>query len=245
MMMSVNRRRVMTMAAASLLARPAMASTVQPVVIELFTSQGCSSCPAADAYLRELKTKPGHVVLSYHVDYWDYLGWRDTLGSADFSKRQYDYARARGDMEVYTPQAIVNGDKHFIGGQKSVLADAIAIAQTAKRDAWVEMAMSDNATDVVIEIGKAETRNSATLWFVTIAPRLEVKIEKGENAGQVIEYHNVVTKVMPAGMWRGDATRIVLPKKSLMQDPSKGWVALLQRDSLGPIIGVATGGIVS
>jgi hypothetical protein len=107
-------------------ARPAFAAIQRPVIVELFTSQGCSSCPPADAFLEELKAGPGVVALSYHVDYWDYLGWRDTLGSPEYSQRQYDYAKSRGDMNVYTPQTIINGGSHFVGSQKSKVSAGIA-----------------------------------------------------------------------------------------------------------------------
>ena len=105
----LTRRSFVAIGAAAMLAKPAFATVKRPVILELFTSQGCSSCPPADAFFKVLKDEPGVVALSYHVDYWDYLGWRDTLGGAEFSQRQYDYAKSRGDKDVYTPQTIVNG----------------------------------------------------------------------------------------------------------------------------------------
>src|SRR4051812_34592771 len=108
------RRNVLVMGAAACAASSAHAATPShPCVAELFTSQGCSSCPPADALVPELRAMPNVIVLTYNVDYWDYLGWRDTLGNPAHSQRQYDYAKSRGDMDVYTPQIIVDGGSHY------------------------------------------------------------------------------------------------------------------------------------
>src|SRR5689334_15138012 len=125
---SLTRRNMLAFGAAAVLAKPAFAAVKRPVIVELFTSQGCSSCPPADAYLKTLKEQPDVLALSYHVDYWDYLGWRDTLGGAEFSERQYDYAESRGDKNVYTPQMIINGGKDFVGSQRGLVSSAIAAA---------------------------------------------------------------------------------------------------------------------
>ena len=98
---------------------PATAGGRVETVVELFSSQGCKSCPPGDRLLSELRSTPGVLALTFHVDYWDYLGWKDTLASPDFSQRQYDYAKARGDMDVFTPQMVVNGEKQMVGNQRS------------------------------------------------------------------------------------------------------------------------------
>jgi len=204
----LTRRNALALGAAAMLARPAFAAVKRPVIVELFTSQGCSSCPAADAYLKTLKQEPDVLALSYHVDYWDYLGWRDTLGGAEFSERQYDYAESRGDKNVYTPQLIINGGKHFVGSQRGQISSAIATARTEVATDWVEMEMSDNKTDVTITIPAGKPVKEATLWLLAFAPSISVEIKKGENSGKIIEYHNVVRKMVPAGMWRGEAAKI-------------------------------------
>jgi hypothetical protein len=241
---SITRRNALALGAAAMFAKPGFAAGARPVVVELFTSQGCSSCPPADAFLETLKGKPGIVALSYHVDYWDYLGWRDTLGSPEYSQRQYDYAKSRGDMNVYTPQMIINGGDHFVGSQESKISTGIADAQSPSPQ-WVDIAMSDNATDVMINIAAGEPMTEATLWLMAFAPSISTDIKKGENAGKVIAYHNVVRKMVPAGMWHGEAAKIVLPRESVIPEDCKGWVALLQEGKVGRVIGVAAGGVAS
>ena len=242
---SLTRRNILAYGAAAMLAKPAFAAVKRPVIVELFTSQGCSSCPAADAYLKTLKEEPGVLALSYHVDYWDYLGWRDTLGGAEFSERQYDYAESRGDKNVYTPQMIINGGKHFVGSQRDQISSAIAAARAEEAMDWVDMEMSDNATDVTITIPAGEPMKEATLWLMAFAHSVSVEIKKGENSGSVIAYHNVVRKMVPAGMWHGEAAKLVLPKGSVVPQGCKGWVALLQEGKVGRVIGVAAGGAPS
>jgi hypothetical protein len=210
--------------------------------VELFTSQGCSSCPPADAFLSELRALPHVVALSYHVDYWDYLGWRDTLGSAEFSQRQYDYARSRGDMNVYTPQMIVNGRQHFVGSSKAAVLDAIQVALADPPG--VGMAIAESSGDFVVSIGALENAPSSTLWLMPIMPETSVKILRGEIAGREIAYHNIVRRLVPAGTWQGIATTLVLHKDSVLTPECEGCVALLQQGKAGPVLGVATWGKV-
>ena len=238
---ALTRRNALALGAAAMLAKPGFAAAARPVVVELFTSQGCSSCPPADAFLETLKGKPGIVALSYHVDYWDYLGWRDTLGSPEYSQRQYDYAKSRGDMNVYTPQIIINGVQHFVGNHTSKVSETIAAAQSSSPQ-WVDIAMSDNKTDIMIDIAAGAPTKKATLWLMAFAPSTSTDIKKGENAGKTIAYHNVVRKMVPAGMCHGEALKIVLPRESVIPEDCKGWVALLQEGKVGRVIGVATGG---
>ena len=219
------------------------AAAQQPVVLELFTSQGCSSCPPADALLAELRLLPGVVALTYHVDYWDYLGWKDTLGAPEFSRRQYYYAKARGDMDVYTPQMVVNGGRHVVGNQK---AKVMAEIEAARAEAWpVPVKLHDGERDMTVEIGAGEISSDATLWLLPLTPRLKVKILKGEIAGHEIEYHNVVRKILPAGMWSGQAQKIMLPKEGVLPPDCTGCAALLQKGKLGPVLGAATWGDIN
>jgi hypothetical protein len=240
---SISRRNCLLLgasAAASFLVPPARASTTPDVVAELFSSQGCSSCPPADQLLNEIRVRPGVLALTYHVDYWDYLGWKDTLGSADFSQRQYDYAKARGDMDVYTPQMIVNGEKPLVGSQRS---EVYAVLEQSRQSNWpVALSLSATTTEILVDIGQAEGIGEATLWILPILGEISVKIERGEMAGQEITYHNVVRRVVPAGMWSGKATRISLPKAGIMPEDSTACAALLQIGKVGKILGAATWG---
>jgi hypothetical protein len=245
MKQSLTRRNALALGAAAVFARPGFAAVGRPVIVELFTSQGCSSCPPADAYLKSLKNRPGVIALSYHVDYWDYLGWRDTLGGAEYSQRQYDYAKSRDDSNVYTPQAVINGGMHYVASQRSVVSGAIDAALAKGSERWVDVTMADNNTDVMINIASGDPSTGATLWLMAFAPSISTEIEKGENAGSTIEYYNVVRKMVPAGMWHGEEAKIVLPKSSVIPEDCKGWVALLQEGKVGRVIGVAAGGVAS
>jgi hypothetical protein len=213
------------------------------VVVELFSSQGCSSCPPADRMLSEIRGLPGVLALSYHVDYWDYLGWKDTLASPEFSQRQYDYAKVRGDMDVYTPQMIVNGETAMVGIQRSEVMAALA---RSRIDRWpVAVMMGENANEIAIDIGANDRYREATLWVMPLTDRVTVKIEKGEMAGQEVTYRNVVRKLIPAGMWKGSAQRLVLPKDGLLVSGATALVALLQADKVGPVLGCSCWGNVT
>jgi hypothetical protein len=213
---------------------------VRPVVVELFTSQGCSASPPADALLAELSRQPGIVALSLNVDYWDYRGWRDTLGLADGTQRQRDYAARRGDGRVYTPQAVINGRIEMLGSDRDGLLAAIARERT--RDARpVPVSLSSGEREVRVEIGAAPSQNlrrNATVWIATMVPQAVVDIGRGENAGRTIAYTNVVRKIVPAGMWDGEPTKLSLPRPAIMAEGTF-CVALLQADGTGPILGAS------
>jgi hypothetical protein len=220
---------------AALVAGAARAGQQIEVVAELFSSQGCKSCPPGDKVLSELRERPGVLALTFHVDYWDYLGWKDTLASPEFSQRQYDYAKARGDMDVFTPQMIINGQKQMVGSQRS---EVFPVLEQSRMQTWpASVAISDTPTEMVIEIGAGTARGEATLWVMPVMERTTVKIEKGEMAGREISYTNVVRKLVPAGVWKGDAARIVLPKDGLMTPGATACVALLQQGKVGAVLG--------
>lgn len=228
-----------TLAAAAMNGR-VWAGEPYDVVVELFSSQGCNSCPKADRLLSEIAAMPGVLALTYHVDYWDYLGWKDTLGSPEFSQRQYDYAKARGDMDVYTPQMIVNGEKQMVGSQRS---EVFAVLEQSHRKRWdVPLALSDGGKELVVEVAAGAPVGEATLWVMPVLDRTTVKVEKGEIAGQEITYTNVVRKLLPAGMWKGDATRLTLPKESIMPQGCTACVALLQHGKVGRMLGAGVWG---
>lgn len=243
------RRQVLALGAAatvSFLDSPLRAGTdTRPVVIELFTSQGCSSCPPADAFLKELKDMKGVIAISLHVDYWDYLGWRDTLGDKAYSERQYDYARQRSDNDVYTPQMIVNGKRYYVGSNKAAIKAAIKEAQPESGPPWVALSVSHSGNEIVVTADALANAPESTLWLMAIAPAITVKIERGENAGHNIAYYNVVRKIVPAGMWKGEAMKLALPRDRVLTSESKACVALLQTGTSGPIIGATSWGKVA
>lgn len=242
----MNRRDCLALGAglgAAWLAGPARAGQPIETVVELFSSQGCKSCPAADRLLSELRSRPGVLALAFHVDYWDYLGWKDTLASPEFSQRQYDYAKARGDMDVFTPQMVVNGEKQMVGSQRS---EVFAVLEQSRRTSWpAALEITNTEKEMVIEIDAGSADHEATLWVMPVMERATVKIEKGEMAGHEVNYTNVVRKLIPAGMWTGDAARIALPKEGLMHPGATACVALLQKGKVGPILGCACWGSVT
>jgi hypothetical protein len=214
----------------------------RPVVVELFTSQGCSSCPPADALLAELSQRPGVITLSLNVDYWDYLGWRDTLGSSDCAQRQRDYAARRSDGHVYTPQVVINGRDQMVGSDRQAVLASLARERARDPDGTIPLALTSGEREVWIDVAAAprpELRQEATVWVVSLVPEIVVEIGRGENAGRTITYTNVVRKIIPAGMWHGRDLRLSLPKPAIMGEAATCAV-LLQADGTGPILGASS-----
>ena len=243
---SANRRSLLAWTASATLlplTRLSFAAVQRPVVVELFTSEGCSSCPPADAFLSELVKQATVIGLSYHVDYWDYLGWRDTLASPEASRRQRDYALGRKDNRVYTPQIIVNGLKHAVGSRQSEVLAIIASRAEAQAfgfrrpDASQSRPRSWRSTSR--QRRTVSPISQGTLWVMAVAPKLVVTVSRGENAGRTIEYHNVVRQMIPAAMWHGEARSLTLPRSDVLPDPSLCCAAILQADNGGPILGAA------
>lgn len=178
-------------------------------VVELFTSQGCSSCPPADAILGEMAGRDDVLALSYNVDYWDYLGWKDTLASPAHTARQKAYAHARGDRAVYTPQAVVNGMMHAVGSELTSLKTAMQSTGDRLDPKAIDLKVRRDGNSMVIETGKARGLLSrpkpATLWMIVFDDAKTVKIDRGENRGRTITYHNVVKRMEKVGTWTGAA----------------------------------------
>ena len=211
-------------------------------VLELFTSQGCSSCPPADALLAELGKRPGYVTLSYSVDYWNYLGWRDTLSSAANSDRQREYARMRGDGSVYTPQVVVDGMTHVNGSNGAAIEMALRNAAKRLHDVSVPLNMHAEGDTLVIGIGAAPDKSdkrSATIWLAIAKDEETVSIARGENRGKTLSYYHPVRELTPIGVWNGEAMTLRLPLKDLKTMGGDCLVALLQVANAGPILGAA------
>ena len=196
-------------------ASPALAGEPR-AVIELFTSQGCSSCPAADKLLGEMSSDPSLLVMTMAVDYWDYLGWKDTLALHGHSKRQRGYAEARGDRKVYTPQVVVNGVTHVLGSDKAAIENAVAQTRSnaAPLTVPVEVAIKDGTVSVTVQ-ASAEPNRSAEVWLCPITNKVPVTIERGENRGNQVTYSNVVRRWVKLGDWNGKTQTYSLPVASL------------------------------
>ncbi|MCF6098278.1 MULTISPECIES: DUF1223 domain-containing protein [Mesorhizobium] len=215
----------------------------QPLgVVELFTSQGCSSCLPADAFFAELAAKENIVALAYHVDYWDYLGWKDTLSRKENTERQYEYMRAFGSRSVYTPQAVINGRSHVNGARREEVDGALARMETSGEGMQVPIDVSRTSDRVIIDAGDAGSGPSdAHVVIVYFDPPQTIKIGKGENTGRSMTYWNAVSGIQTAGMWHGKAQRYELPMSVIAK--KGGCAVLLQsvgKDGMpGPILGAA------
>jgi hypothetical protein len=234
----LSRRQTLALGAAALFCpQAASAANKQPVLVELFTSQGCSSCPPADEFAGELVKDPNNVVVTFNVDYWDYLGWRDTLAKPEYSKRQYDYAKTRGDGSVYTPQMVINGATHVVGSQRRDVAKQIEDGRSQKLLANIKLEMTKQS--ITVEIPKTNFESEATLWLMAVAPEVKQKIERGENTGKDIIYVNVVKNLIPAAMWSGDAYRGSWMRDVVMTKGTKNIIAVLQEGKTGRVLGLA------
>lgn len=169
-------------------------------VIELFTSQGCSSCPPADKALTELTKNKDYLGLAYHVDYWDYIGWKDTFGKQEFTKRQRNYASAMNERQIYTPQAIVNGRSHLNGAYKSRIVQKSQEYFKSGKGLTVPIKVVENNGRLSVTIEADKEYKDATLYAVYFDPEEIVDIKRGENAGKKIIYTNIVRKIEMLGM---------------------------------------------
>lgn len=223
-------------------AAPLHAAEEKSAVIELFTSQGCSSCPPADRLMGELIEEPGLLALSFPVDYWDFLGWKDTLASPAFSERQRAYARSRGDRDVYTPQMVINGRVHAIGSYRDQIKAGLADTSAAFEAERVAVGLALDGNRLKISIGQLSSGRAiedATIWLALYNRAETVKIARGENRGRTITYYNVVRELVPIGMWSGEAREISLPRGDLLQPGYDSCAVIVQAHDTGPIYGVA------
>ncbi|MDV5825703.1 DUF1223 domain-containing protein [Sphingobium naphthae] len=176
-----------------------------PVVVELFQSQGCSSCPPANANVNAIADAPGVLALSFAVTYWDRLGWKDTFGSPAWTARQWDYARAAGRPQVATPQVIINGGPTIVGSNRAQLEATIQRAGPAHGGP----AISARNGTLTFAAGKGAP---STIWLVRYDPRtVEVPIRAGENGGRTLPHRNIVRELVKLGNWSGAVTELPLP----------------------------------
>ena len=208
-------------------------------VIELFTSQGCSACPPADAKLIELAADPDLVALTLHVDYWDYLGWEDTLAHAAFSERQRHYAEGRGDRGVFTPQMVVNGLYACIGSDPRAIEASLASASRHAPRLPVPLRLEQDGRDLTIAL-LAGHEGGGEIWLLRVEPVVTVKIERGENRGREARYGNVVREMTRLAAWDGRRTQV----SARLPDGTGNFVVLVQHQTdgrPGRIIGAAQG----
>ncbi len=222
-----------------LASRPAAAepAAASPVVVELFTSQGCSSCPPADDLLAELAGRPGVVALSLHVDYWDYIGWKDPYASPQYTARQQRYAEALNLRYVYTPQIVVDGRANVVGSRRAEVLEAIEAAAT--RDRTIDITFSTrNGGTVIIPEGAAPAEG-ATVWLAVYDREQVTEIKRGENAGRSLRNANVVRSFERLGTWTGARLEIPLDLAGARARGRNGCAVIVQRGRAGPVLASA------
>ncbi|MEE9434387.1 MAG: DUF1223 domain-containing protein [Sphingorhabdus sp.] len=177
-----------------------------PIVVELYQSQGCSSCPPANRALNAVATRRGIIALNFSVTYWDRLGWKDTFGDKRYTQRQYAYAKAFREHNVYTPQMVLNGRTAIVGNRAGELNKAIKSMRPIRGGPSISAA----AGRVTVGAGKG----SADVWLVRYDPRIQnVRIRAGENTGRTIPHRNIVRRLVKLGKWSGKAASYPVPAK--------------------------------
>lgn len=201
------------------------------VVVELYTSQGCSSCPPADEILAGLADRGDVIALALHVDYWDYIGWKDVFGSPQFTERQRAYARAAGARTIYTPQMIVDGMEHLVGARPAELTALIERYEAMPEQAVLDVARNGGTLAISARtVGRLP--RGAVVQLVRYKPEETVEIRSGENAGREISYRNIVTEWHSLGTWDGSAPLSM----SVPVSDSQPIVVILQEPGPGRII---------
>jgi hypothetical protein len=209
---------------------PTPADAGHPTVVELYQSQGCSSCPPADANVNAIADRPGILALNFAVTYWDDLGWKDTFAKPSYTARQWDYAKAAGRGNVSTPQVIINGRAAVVGANAATLAAAI------RDNARVAAGPTIGANNGRVTIGAGAATAPATIWLVRYDPRtLAVPIRAGENGGRTLDHRNIVRSLDALGSWRGQGVSFAVPAAN----PAYRSAILLQQGKGGAIIAAA------
>ncbi len=200
------------------------ATTAEPVVVELFTAQGCSGCPAANQVVEALSEEPGVIALTYAVDYWDYLGWPDTFAKPEFAERQRAYQTAMRLRSVYTPQVVIDGRRQVSGAE----GDEVQVAvdeEAARRVYPPQVQFRDDSEAVGVGSGRAPA-GGADVWAITYRPGLQtVAVAGGDNRGRAVRHVNVVQDLTRLGAWSGRPILLTLPEAT---DPQDKVVVLVQ-----------------
>jgi len=239
-------RRFLTLAAvATALTAGASAFAAEPrAVIELFTSQGCSSCPPADKLLGDLTYDQSLIPLTLAIDYWDYLGWKDTLALPGHARRQKAYSHVRGDHTgVYTPQAVINGAVQALGSDRAAIDRAITQSQNDKATLSLPLSMTlDNGRLTVTAPAGASENATAEAWLCPITKSVAVAIGRGENSGHTFTYRNVVRRWVKLGLWNGKSATWSIPVADFKSEGVDAVAVIVQSGAAstpGPMLGAA------
>jgi hypothetical protein len=227
----------------ALIASPALSQEPRGVV-ELFTSQGCSSCPAADKVAGELSKDPSLITMSLPVDYWDYLGWKDTLALHSHSERERAYANARGDREIYTPQVVVNGVAQVLGSDKSAIERAVTQTRRTAEPLRIPVKLTVANGKVTADVPAATgDQRSGEVWLCPMTSKVTVNVGRGENHGHTLTYSNVVRRWVKLGDWNGQAQSFSVPLSTVSAEDVDMLTVLLQSGVAakpGAMLGAAT-----
>ena len=204
-----------------------------PVLVELYTSQGCSSCPPADALFADLAAKPDVIALALHVDYWDYLGWEDKFARPEHTDRQRKYAKAARERSIYTPQLIVQGVDRVVGADAEAVLAAISAHQARPVGARLRLERDDAV--LRIRLAPAADSGPSVVYLVRFQPRETVEIADGENAGQTIDYTNIVSDWSAVARWDG----LVEAEFGVDLGDGEPGAVVVQRERLGPVLTAA------
>jgi hypothetical protein len=205
-----------------------------PAVVELYTSQGCSSCPPADALLGELSQMPNVVALAFHVDYWDSIGWRDQFGLPTSARRQHQYVEILGLSSAFTPQVVVDGRSSFVGSDKRRILAAIAEPLNT-----IPISVEVARGEITVTVPERQDRERYDVNLIAYLPQAVTNVGRGENSGRTLREFNIVRQFRPLGVWNGRESVYRAPVDSFPGDATRIAV-LLQRDQQGPIVGSAT-----
>lgn len=221
---------------------PAVNAGEKRAVIELFTSQGCSSCPSADRLLGELSRDNSLVALSLSVDYWDYLGWKDTLSLPGHTLRQRGYAKSRGDRQVYTPQAVINGVMHVVGSDKSAIERAITQSSSTVGTMAVPVNLSDADGRITVALPESPSGARGEVWLCGVKKSAAVEISRGENRGRTVTYHNVVRGWHKLGEWTGQSASWTVSRSDFKAGVDEAAVIVQERPNGHPgrVLGAAS-----
>jgi hypothetical protein len=231
----VTKRAAVGLTALTVLCGSAAASPEpRPLVLELFTSQGCSSCPPADAYLGQLSTRPDVVALAFHVDYWDELGWRDRFALPQSVARQNVYAQNLRRASVYTPELVIDGRTDAVGADGRAVTSALAARRTG-----APLSVALEKGELLVDVGAQPDAPRCDVLLVAYLRHAVSAVGRGENAGRNLEEFNIVREVRPLGTWHGEARDFHLPLAVLPRDATDVAV-LIQSSGQGPIVGAAT-----
>ncbi len=215
---------------------PAAAETKFPVVVELYTSQGCSSCPPAEAFLGELATRPDLIALEFHVDYWDYIGWKDPFGSPTYAERQRAYSGALGERYVYTPQMVIQGQTHEVGSKRNLVEKKIALVRGIS-ETGPTVVLKRVGDSVQVNVSGDHAAGAYDIFFVTFDAKHETEVLRGENRGETLVNTNVVRALDLVGQWTGDPVELMVSLAGKKGDG--GCAVIVQAVNQGPIAAAA------